>query len=89
MSTLLPFHKKILETIHDPGTNDLLLIARGLGLRRVICTLLKIYDSPKNLVLILNANSEEESEIGEELGIMGCRKLGLRVVAYETGNKDR
>ncbi|KAG6830270.1 hypothetical protein H0H92_001536 [Tricholoma furcatifolium] len=89
MSTLLPFHKAILEEIHDPATNDLLILARGLGLRRIICTLMKIYDSPQNLVLLVNATPEEESEIGEELGLLGCRKPGLRVVGYETGNKDR
>lgn len=89
MSTLLPFHKAILENIHDPATNDLLILARGLGLRRIICTLMKIYDSPQTLVLLVNATPEEESGIGEELGLMGCRRPGLRVVGYETGSKDR
>ena len=68
MSTLLPFHKKI----HDPSTSDLVILARGLGLRRIICTLLKIYDSPQNIVLLINATPEEESAIGEEFSIMGC-----------------
>ena len=89
MATLLSFHKLILQTIHDPATNDLLILARGLGLRRIVCTLMKIYDSPRNLVLLANATPEEESAIGEELGIMGCRKPGLRIVGYETPRKDR
>ncbi|KIM47303.1 hypothetical protein M413DRAFT_440752 [Hebeloma cylindrosporum] len=89
MSILLPFHKSIIEKIHDPATSDLLILARGLGLRRIICTLMKIYDSPQNLVLLVNATPEEESAIGEELSIIGCRKPGLRVVSYETGSKDR
>ncbi|KDR70041.1 hypothetical protein GALMADRAFT_76875 [Galerina marginata CBS 339.88] len=89
MSTLLPFHKTIIEKIHDPATSDLLILARGLGLRRILCTLMKIYDSPQNLILLVNATPEEESAIGEELGIIGCRKPGLRVVGYETGSKDR
>src|ERR1700675_3381336 len=72
MSTLLPFHKSILEAIHDPS--------RGLGLRRVVCTLMKIYDSPQNLVVLVNPSQEEEPAIGEELGIMGCRKPGLRII---------
>jgi DNA excision repair protein ERCC-4 len=89
MSTLLPFHKKIIKKIHDPATSDFVILARGLGLRRIICTLMKIYDSPQNLVLLVNATPDEESAIGEELGIMGCRKPGLRVVGYEIGSKDR
>ncbi|KAF7331499.1 ERCC4 domain-containing protein [Mycena kentingensis (nom. inval.)] len=89
MSTLLPFHKTILERVHDPTTNDLLLLARGLGLRRVICTLLKIYDTPGSTVLLVNATAEEELEIGEELGIMGCRNPGFRVIGYETQSRDR
>ncbi|KIJ60516.1 hypothetical protein HYDPIDRAFT_177372 [Hydnomerulius pinastri MD-312] len=86
---LLSFHKEILEKIHDPSTSDLLILARGLGLRRIICTLLKIYDSPQSLVLLVNATPEEEAAIGEELGIMGCRKPGLRVVGYELGKRER
>ncbi|KAF8639006.1 hypothetical protein AX17_001785 [Amanita inopinata Kibby_2008] len=89
MSTLLSYHKKILEDIHDPANSELLVIARGLGLRRIICTLMKIYDSPKNLVLLVNATQEEEYGIGEELNIMGCRNPGLRVIGYETGSKER
>lgn len=89
MLTLLPFHKSILERIHDPATSDLLILARGLGLRRIICTLMKIYDSPQNLVLLVNTSQEEDSAIGAELGEMGCRKPGLRIVGYEMGRKER
>ncbi|CAA7266441.1 unnamed protein product [Cyclocybe aegerita] len=89
MTALLSFHKSIIERIHDPATSDLLILARGLGLRKIVCTLMKIYDSPQNLVLLVNATPEEESAIGEELGIMGCRRPGLRVVGYETASKDR
>ncbi|KAI0056711.1 hypothetical protein BV25DRAFT_1976751 [Artomyces pyxidatus] len=86
---LLPFHRAILEEIHDPATSDLLLLARGLGLRRIVCTLMQIYDSPQNLVLLINAFPEEEAAIGEELSVLGCRKPGLRAVGYEMNKKDR
>ena len=89
MAALLPFHKSILEKVHDPATSELVLLARGLGLRRIVCKLLQIYDSPQNLVLLVNATPEEEAAIGEELGIMGCRNPGLRIVGFETGRKDR
>ncbi|KAI0029603.1 hypothetical protein K488DRAFT_56035 [Vararia minispora EC-137] len=86
---LLPFHHTILEAIHDPSASDFVLLARGLGLRKIVCTLMKIYDSPQSLILLVNASPEEEAAIGEELGIMGCRKPGLRVVDYEMPKRDR
>ena len=89
MSTLLAFHKSIVEKIHDPLTSELLLLTRGLGLRRIVCKLLQIYQSPQNLVLLVNATQEEEAAIGEQLSIMGCRKPGLRVVDFQTAAKDR
>ena len=88
-NTLLPFQTEILQTIHDPSTSELTLLARGLGLRSILCTLLKIYDSPTNLVMIVNAHAEEELAIGEMLGVMGCRKPGLRILGYGTGRRDR
>ena len=50
MSSLLPFHKKI----QDPSsTSDLIVLARGLlGLRRIICTLLKKYDSSESCITV-------------------------------------
>lgn len=89
MAALLSFHKSILEKIHDPSTSEFILLSRGLGLRRIVCKLLQIYDSPQNLVILVNAPPEEESAIGEELGVMGCRNPGLRIVGFENGRKDR
>jgi DNA excision repair protein ERCC-4 len=88
-SNLLPFHKDILRDIHDPATSQLLLLARGLGLRKIVCNLLKLCNAPECLVLLVNATNEEELGIGEELGLMGCRDPGLRVVTYEMPKKDR
>src|SRR3979490_3353588 len=86
---LLPFHRIILEEIHDPSNSQLVLLARGLGLRKIVCALMQIYDQSTNLVLLVNASSDEEAAIGEELGILGCRKPGLRTVSYEMGKQDR
>lgn len=88
-SNLLPFQRELLSTLADPANSELTLLARGLGLRRIITTLLSIYHSPQNLVLLVNATPEEEAGIGEDLGVMGCRKPGLRVVGYEMGRKER
>jgi DNA excision repair protein ERCC-4 len=89
MATLLPFHKSIIQSIHDPNTSDLVILARGLGLRRIVCTLMKIYNTSENLVLLVNTSPEEDSSIGAELGVMGCRKPGLRIVGYEMGRQER
>ncbi|KZV76813.1 hypothetical protein PENSPDRAFT_645911 [Peniophora sp. CONT] len=86
---LLPFHHSILDAIIDPKTSEFVLLARGLGLRKIVCTLMQIYESPQSLVLLVGASPEEEDAIGEELSIMGCRKPGLRKVDYEMSKKDR
>ncbi|KAG8906750.1 hypothetical protein FRB99_006241 [Tulasnella sp. 403] len=88
-SVLLPFQKTILNDIHKPQSSNLVLIARGLGLRRIVCRLLEIYDGPQNLVLLVNATGEEEKGIGSELGTMGVRNPGLRIVDYEMNKKNR
>lgn len=87
--TLLPFQKKIIDDTVDPGSSDLVILARGLGLRKIVCCMLQIYHSSQNLVVLVNARPEEEAGIGEELGILGVRKPGLTVVQYEMGKKER
>ena len=78
------------EVFHDLRDEDaLLVLARGLGLRKIICNLLKLYDGPQSLILLVNATQDEEVAIGELLGVMGCRKPGLRIVDFQTGAKDR
>lgn len=55
----------------------------------IICTLLQLYDGSARLVLVLNAGADEESAIGEQLGVMGCRAPGLRIVGYEVPKRER
>lgn len=50
---------------------------------------MQVYESPQNLVILVNATPSEETGIGDELNIMGCRKPGLRIVTYEMSSKDR
>lgn len=87
---LLPFQNAILTEINDPSTSDLLVIARGLGLRRIVCSLLQIYDSPGSLVILVGANTpDEDSSIASELSTMGVRNPGLRILGYEMQRKER
>lgn len=97
----LPFHKQIIREICRPQKDDLLIIAKGLGLRRVssrelmtadlkiVCALLKTYDKKEDLVLVINARPEDEAGIGDELGIMGVRDPGFRILTYEMSISER
>lgn len=51
MAPLLYF-SNLATQLSDPTESSLTLLARGLGLRSLICTLLKVFDSPNNLILI-------------------------------------
>jgi hypothetical protein len=51
MAPLLYF-SNLAARLSDPTESSLTLLARGLGLRSLICTLLKVFDSPNSLVLI-------------------------------------
>ncbi|CAJ0752338.1 19747_t:CDS:10 [Entrophospora sp. SA101] len=84
---LLEYQKQILtEIVEEDG---LLVISRGLGLRIIICSLLKIYSQRKNLVILLNTPSKEELSIKEELAQIGISKPGLRIVNNEMSAKER
>lgn len=86
---LLPFQNTILQEISDPVSSELTIISRGLGLRSLICRLLQIYEAPACLVLLINATQDEELGIGEQLGLLGCRNPGLRIVGHEMPKRER
>lgn len=82
---LLPFQRSILETMAStaPGSDGLLIIARGLGLRAILTGLLRVYARPENMVLLLNATEEEERGLSEEL------HQNLKVLGFEMPAKER
>jgi DNA excision repair protein ERCC-4 len=90
-SKYLNYQTTIIEQVYDPSSSDLLVLARGLGLRKVICALLKLYTTPEKLVIIVGASAgdSEDSAIGSELSTIGVRNPGLRLVDYEMTKKDR
>lgn len=90
-SRYLEYQRSIIEQLYDPSSSDLLLLARGLGLRRILCGLLKLYYTPEKLVILVGADSNEDeaSGIGSELSTIGVRNPGLRLVDYEMLKKDR
>ncbi|BEJ11286.1 hypothetical protein CspHIS471_0107080 [Cutaneotrichosporon sp. HIS471] len=85
----LSFHKSIIREICRPQKDDLLILAKGLGLRRIVTALLKTYDRKEDLVMVINAHPEDEAGMGDELSIMSVREPGLRILTYEMGVKER
>ncbi|KAL7419755.1 DNA repair protein RAD16 [Cryptotrichosporon argae] len=85
----LNYHKAIIREICRPQKDDLLIIAKGLGMRRIVCALLKTYDRKEDLVIVVNASPSDEAGIGDELGIMGVRDPGFRVLTYEMTVQQR
>ncbi|KAI9012720.1 hypothetical protein BC832DRAFT_589708 [Gaertneriomyces semiglobifer] len=82
---LLPFHAQMLQDLLGLGTVDstepfpapsdtsgdgLLIVAKGLGLRNVLLTLLQLYSDPRCLVLLLNTNMREWKVLREDLMTM-------------------
>ncbi|PWN35969.1 uncharacterized protein FA14DRAFT_146072 [Meira miltonrushii] len=76
---------------HDDDDPDVLLIlARGLGLRTIIASILRLYDGPTNLVILVNAKStREEDGLREELKTMGVKKPGLQSISHHTTSAQR
>lgn len=70
-----------------------------------MCALLKTYDRKEDLVLVVsaslllrrnpangsqvNASPADEAGIGDELGIMGVRDPGFRILTYEMSVQQR
>ncbi|KDE08113.1 hypothetical protein MVLG_01595 [Microbotryum lychnidis-dioicae p1A1 Lamole] len=58
----------------------LLLIARGLGMRTIVATMLRIYDTSNHLLLVVNATPDEERGLAQETGIH-LKSVGFEVAA--------
>lgn len=82
---LLPFQRRIIEQLSAPGpeSDGLLLMARGLGLRSILCTFLEAFSEESSLVVVVNATAEEENGLSDELG------QRITLVRFETPAKDR
>ncbi|ORX93909.1 DNA repair endonuclease XPF [Basidiobolus meristosporus CBS 931.73] len=87
MTLGLEYHRQIFAELLS--ADGLLILARGLGLRRILCNFLKLHADPKNLVLLINTETDEEQQIREELNCLGCNKPGLKVINNETSVSER
>ncbi|GJJ13082.1 hypothetical protein Clacol_007332 [Clathrus columnatus] len=85
---LLPYLLNLLKKLSDPNDSSLTILARGLGLRKLICALLKTFNIPNTLIFLVNATPEEENGIRESLSMIGCRPT-LKMVGFEIPRKER
>lgn len=91
---LLPFHRSIVASL-VPGDDDLehrdrlVVLAPGLGLRRIVATLLRAYYSKQNLVLLVNASSRDLTGINHDLGTLGLPHNTVQSLHHETAAKQR
>lgn len=89
---LLPFHRSILHRLlpDDEELRDLLVIlAPGLGLRRVVSTLLRVYTRPQSLVVVVNASAQDVKGINHDLGTLGLGHNAIRDVHHHMSSKQR
>lgn len=91
---LLPFHRAILQRVIPPADDEesrdgLVILAPGLGLRRIVSMLLRAYSSRQNLVLLLNASPRDVRGINEDLSVLGLPPHSLKQVHHEMGAKQR
>lgn len=93
----LPFQRTLLQNML--GADALLILARGLGLLTLLSHLLYIYDNPevaspssatvyKNLVVLIGAETREESLIGQNVAEMVTRHTGVGA-GLQVINTDR
>lgn len=73
-TVLLDYQRQMLtELLAEDG---LLVVGKGLGLERLVMTLIKIHAQPSNLVLLIHASAEECQRYKEE-----SRELGVPLAA--------
>lgn len=89
---LLPFHRSVLRQLVPPDEEDndaLIVMSPGLGIRRVLSTLLRVFSSPNNLVLILNATPQDVEGLSNDLGTLGLSHGSINQIHHELGARQR
>jgi len=72
--------------------DGLVIMSRGLGLRKVLLAFLNIYSHNKNLVILLNTSQQEIESLKEELAIIQKSRNGqsfLKIINNETPSSER
>jgi len=72
--------------------DGLVIMSRGLGLRKVLLAFLNIYSHNKNLVILLNTSQQEIESLKAELAIIQKSRNGqsfLKIINNETPSSER
>jgi DNA excision repair protein ERCC-4 len=85
---MLEFQKQILtEIVTEDG---LLVISPGLGLFRILCSLVQIYSGGNHLVLLINTSKEQDELLQEQLIANGVPHEHLiKRIEYNTPAEKR
>lgn len=84
--SLLEFETQMfLELFHDDA---LVVLAKGIGIERLLINLIKTYSDPGNLVLIIGTNSSEEEYVMNKLVDLNITPLPKTITA-DVNTKDR
>ncbi|XP_071490340.1 DNA repair endonuclease XPF-like [Diadema antillarum] len=86
MMSLLEYENEMfLDAFHEDG---LLVVARGLGIERLMINFVKLYCDPGNLVLVINTSNYEEEHLIAEVEKADVKPLP-RVITNECGTNER
>lgn len=90
---LLPFHRAILSRLipeeHEDSRNLLVILAPGLGLRKVVSTLLRVYAQPNSLILVLNASESEVTAMNHSISMLGMNENVIQDIHHDLTAKQR
>ncbi|XP_054712964.1 DNA repair endonuclease XPF-like [Uloborus diversus] len=78
-------NQMFLELIHDDA---LAVLAKGIGVERLFTNLIKAYNDPGNLVLVIGTTTVEEEYILNKLADSGVSPLP-KIITSEVSTKDR
>ncbi|KAG7390554.1 DNA repair endonuclease XPF [Phytophthora pseudosyringae] len=83
----LPYERNVVEELY--GQDGVLVLGRGLGLLRVLASFVRLYCSPRSLVLCLNANEQAATLRRLVLALGLDRRLLPRVVDARNNLSER
>ena len=90
---LLPFHRAILNRLipeeHEDTRDILVILAPGLGLRKIVSTLLRVYARPSSLILVLNASESDVEAMNHSIFMLGMHGRGIQDIHHDMTAKQR